>query len=154
MLISLPDQWNSVIADAILELHQSQFIVAKSRTFDRRNVVESRGLSLRPCASQHRAPAIFTTMQTCGGLAEKCRFRLTPRQTARQTRIVFAPAAPEVRGDRHEVVTWRQRPNVAVPPAGEHLQPSLPTSSVAEAPAHPIASKTKTRKAASAFAPL
>jgi hypothetical protein len=30
----LPDHWNSVIADAILELDQSQFIAAESRAFN------------------------------------------------------------------------------------------------------------------------
>jgi len=87
-------------------------------------------------------------------LAEQGRFRLTRTLIERQIRIVFAPTAPEVRGDRHQAVTWRQRPSVAAAPGGEHLQTSLPTSSVDEAPARPIASKTTTREAASAFAPL
>jgi hypothetical protein len=114
----------------------------------------STGLFLPPCALQHHAPAMSTTVQTRSGLAEKCRFRLTRTQIARQIRIVFAPAAPEVRGDRHQAVTWRQRPSVAVPPAGKRLRTPLRTSSVDETPAHPIESKTKTREAASAFAPL
>jgi hypothetical protein len=56
MLISLPDHWNSVIADAILELDQSQFIAAELRAFNRGNVVESRGLLPRAlCIAASRA---------------------------------------------------------------------------------------------------
>ncbi len=79
-------------------------------------------------------------------VAEKCRFRLTPRRTERQTCVVLAPTAPEARGDRHQDVTWRQRQGVAASRVSGHLRTSLPPASRDNAPVKRIASKNRDRR--------
>ena len=152
MLISLPDQRNPVILKRYFGTAPKSICSSKTATLNRGSKVECHdplGLFLRPLRIAAHCGAPLSRHDDVNlpvSKSRKRRFILTRTQTGRQIRLVFTPAAPDSRGDRHQAVTWRQRPSVAVPPGVEHLQTSLPTASRDEAPAKLIASKNRDRR--------